>query len=446
MRGVEHVAAVVLLLLVAVSAGVIVYVWLTGFTSKGASSTAGLQQLTRGKAVIEAVKVGPGYIAVYVRGVSGDPYIDTVYLVSPSGSLLAVIKLPAKVRVEPGRVSVVYIPVILFRGKIPQGPVYLKLGSSTGVVASTEKPINLGYYIQEAMSQLSIGIFVDRGGAWNYGSIALDTVLNVTPGLIYDHAIILNPLTGVYQYLYSSGVSLYSGEEGSGVTTLVTLSTQLPAPLSTYITINSTTFSADLYDLYYSVGAAEYKQLMYKYFGPFIVILNPQWGVGNFTVYIHGVFGDTRLYDFSPVASSKYDVAVDLIILYEDLWTPAQLYTLDNYVDHVLRVTVFTNGTIAVWVYHCSGGYLHALFLDPPSFTDMLNSVKVYENCTVTWAELVASPSLATIGSLGGNEAAAKAAGLLYLKPHSWDTDAGQGVFVPYGSGEILTAVPIRVK
>lgn len=451
LRGVEHIAAIILLLLVAVSAGVLVYMWLTGFTSTGTSATANLETSVKGKAIIEAIKIGPGYIAIYVRGLQGDPYIDTVYLVSPSGALLSVIKLPYRVRVEPGKVAVIYIPILFFRGKVPPGPVYLKLGSSIGIVASTTRPVNVKYYVDQSAYQLSVGIFVDRGGRWNYGTYY--TVLNVTPGLLYDDAILLYPLVGLYNYLYSNGQPLPSVSPGKGYTSIMTLTTSLPEPLSTYIKLNTTTFYADFYDLYYAINnATRYSELLYKYFGPFIVVVNPTWGVKEFEVYIHGQHGDIRQYYFPPVANSTYNVAVDLIILFEDLWMPGYYSVLDNYVDHVVRVTVFTNNTIAVWVYHCSGDYLHAFYLNPPSLDDIYKPMTLYENCGVTNAELNADPSLGTISAMGGNEQAVNQTGLLYIKPHNWDTDltanvlTSHGVYVPYGNGEILTETPIRVK
>jgi len=450
LRGVEHIAAIILLLLVAVSAGVLVYMWLTGFTSTGTSATANLETSVKGKAIIEAIKIGPGYIAIYVRGLQGDPYIDTVYLVSPSGALLDVIHLPVRVQVAPGKVSIVYVPLILLGGKIPRTPVYIKLGSSNGIVASTRQPVSLS----QALSKLTIGIFVDR----DTSSVTTDMVLNVTPGLIQETAMILNPLTGVYRYRYSAGESIYSVPEGSGTTYILTPSNveKLQSPLRDFVEMNSTTAVIDLNGLYYSVGSAEYNNITYSKFGPFIVVLNPTWGTEPYTVIVYGVNVTgaptyTNIYKLNPIAKDKYKVAFDILIMYEDMWSPSRSSLLDNYADHVVRVTVFTNNTIAIWLYNCSGYYLHMVFLNPPSFDEIFKIASLYINCSIPGTLLKTDPTVANITNMGGSISDINASGILYIKPHGWATfsssgSTGLGVYKPYYPGVIITTVPVRIR
>ena len=82
LRGVEHLAAVVLLMLVAVSAGVLLYYWLTGSASATASAERPLVR-------IEAVEANSSTLRVYVRNVGDTPVnITTIYLLH-NGVLVA---------------------------------------------------------------------------------------------------------------------------------------------------------------------------------------------------------------------------------------------------------------------------------------------------------------------------------------------------------------------
>ncbi len=427
----EHLTVTLILLLIIIASGVTLYYYVSNMTVSSQQASSKGRPLAR----VESAKCGPGYLQLVVRCLKATCSFDKVYVYSSSGDLLSVIELPEVIKVREGEARPLSIPYILLNTNI-SGYVHIVLGGSAAVTYSSDART---VFLSATMRRLKIGIFVDR---------ASSPALNVTPGLTADSAFILNPLTGYYSYVYSSGTFLLNGVKGEGRTSVLTLSSyqRLPLLLRNYVVMNSTTVFIDFHSLYYNSGLSEtqVERLLYTVFGPFIVIVNPTNGVKPYRVVIHGYYGDIRNYYLPPVASSEYDVGVDLLILFEDLWSPLSVGLLDNYVDEVFRVTVFTNNTIVLWEYHGSGAYLHSVFINPLSLSDMANVMSVYENCPITTTQLRQDPSLGTIASVSGSiaeEKYASSVGLVFIKPHEWDSTS-DGIYVPYGSGEIVSSLP----
>ena len=58
---------------------------------------------------------------------------------------------------------------------------------------------------------------------------------------------------------------------------------------------------------------------------------------------------------------------MDFLVFWEDIFNPYHPHSLDDWKDHVVRVTVFTNGTYRIAVYMAKGGYSHEFYLNVTS-------------------------------------------------------------------------------
>ena len=87
-RGISPVIAVLLLIVIAVAAAVLTYVWLTGYLTSqfGSVQTTQLGEQLK----IEAAKLETnGYYEIYVRNIGdANVFIDTVYLLASDGSVM----------------------------------------------------------------------------------------------------------------------------------------------------------------------------------------------------------------------------------------------------------------------------------------------------------------------------------------------------------------------
>jgi len=138
-RGISPVIAVLLLIVIAVAAAVLTYVWLTGYLTSqfGSVQTTQLGEQLK----IEAAKLdAEGTYEAYVRNIGDtDVTIDTVYLLASDGSLLAVDDNPevGSSPITPG--SVTEVSGRFNDATISAGETYfLKIVTSTGTEVSVE--------------------------------------------------------------------------------------------------------------------------------------------------------------------------------------------------------------------------------------------------------------------------------------------------------------------
>ncbi len=88
MKGLEPIVAAILLIVVAVIGSVLIYLWFSGFVTRGASQA---EQLAAGaeKLKIEAASLDAGtqQLTLYVRNLGGtDVNIDTAYILMPGSA------------------------------------------------------------------------------------------------------------------------------------------------------------------------------------------------------------------------------------------------------------------------------------------------------------------------------------------------------------------------
>ncbi len=104
-RAVSPIVATVLLIIIAVAAGVLVWVWLHGFASKNPATTPAINE----RFEVEAVDItggGGNYtITLYVRNVGGVPInVTTAYLIDYKGKIVGY-NSSVNVAIKPGEVK-----------------------------------------------------------------------------------------------------------------------------------------------------------------------------------------------------------------------------------------------------------------------------------------------------------------------------------------------------
>jgi len=175
--------------------------------------------------------------------------------------------------------------------------------------------------------------------------------LDVDPARI--HWVYVNLVTGEYRMRYLDGST---SRDASGRARLL------------YDT-NVLNLSAMSWDERYSLG-------------PVVAFINPTRASQAYTVTVITIQGYRIVFYLTPLPGAPEGVAVDMVLLWEDLWWPGTPASLDNYVDHAVRVTVFTNDTLRVEILRASGCYLHMLLYRPgglPGFDSIPGLAREYQ-------------------------------------------------------------------
>lgn len=94
---------------------------------------------------------------------------------------------------------------------------------------------------------------------------------------------------------------------------------------------------------------------------PIVIVYNPTRGNSDWTLTIYTVEG-TFSYYVQAVSSSK-PITADFIVLWGDQVNPIFQTTDDDWRDHVVRVTVFSDGTSRIAVMTAKGGYQHDFYI-----------------------------------------------------------------------------------
>ena len=111
-KGISPVIATIILVLIAVVAGVLLWLWTSGFTS----ALPAQQQVLYERIKIEGVKVtkdgGTTSITAYVRNVGNvEVKISTVYILKPDGTIVEEHNLASATSVSPGNFATVEVTV-----------------------------------------------------------------------------------------------------------------------------------------------------------------------------------------------------------------------------------------------------------------------------------------------------------------------------------------------
>jgi flagellin-like protein len=136
-KGISPVIATIILVLIAVVAGVLLWLWTSGFTS----ALPAQQQALYERIKIEGVKVNKTQdkvnVTAYVRNVgSVNVNISTVYILKPDGTIVEYSKLGTPITISPGEVEEVTVSVTL-RYYYTAGYVYtIKVVTANGAEAA----------------------------------------------------------------------------------------------------------------------------------------------------------------------------------------------------------------------------------------------------------------------------------------------------------------------
>jgi len=93
---------------------------------------------------------------------------------------------------------------------------------------------------------------------------------------------------------------------------------------------------------------------------PIVIVVNPKNAEEDWVFTWHDPHGTWRFY----LQRLEGEVEVDFLIFWEDLFNPYHPVAVDDWRDHVVRVTVFTDGRYRITVYMAKGGYSHEFYLD----------------------------------------------------------------------------------
>ena len=92
---------------------------------------------------------------------------------------------------------------------------------------------------------------------------------------------------------------------------------------------------------------------------PIVIVVNPTYAERDWD-FNWTAAGSTTVFHLEK---SNGDVVVDFLIFWEDLYNPAAPRSLDDWKDHVVRITQFANGTFRIAVYLAKGGYSHKFYI-----------------------------------------------------------------------------------
>ncbi|MCE4617627.1 MAG: hypothetical protein F7C32_03480 [Desulfurococcales archaeon] len=352
--GISPIVSAILLIIIITAGTIIFYSFIQSATSSTGSQIERAESNLRGFLKIESYRIGPGYLLIYLRSIGGDQVIDNVYIKDARGNILGTYTFKSPVSIPEGELRTVSIPLFTIQGlQEYKGRIQVFLSTSTGA-SSVSTTIDLGKAVENPSLKLALLAGRTRGdGGWSC-SVG-DRSLNKD----YIHWIYLNLATGKYMLRYVSGGSTADSE----------------GYVKVYIDQNGIDLSSLSYSERYALG-------------PAVVFVNPYRGAQDYTVWVKDIRGHNNTYTLTQLTSNPNDLVVDAVVFWEDLWWPGTSASLDNYIDHVVRVSVFYNNTARIEIIHASGCYLHFFIYNPtnglPEFDSIPSLVQSYMDNSYT--------------------------------------------------------------
>jgi len=311
----EHVSALLLVLLVVAGA---VALWILQ-QQLHSEYTKAAQERLPSKIKVDAVEVGlDGTVVLYIRTL--DDYtskVQTFYLVDPVSDLaLAVYNY--EVTLSPGNVTRVLIPSYVLKGtSLPERSyLVLKTGSATSLTTVAVVP-------RQVLEQALAREFPKLA----YRAYESSSNLNI------NHYVVLDPVRGDFR--------LHDDPTGKDFYGKAPLITDSEVRLPGWVPWSNRPFDS-----------------------PVIVAVNPTYARRDwvFTVNLAG-----QPYRFYLQALGE-EALGDYLLLWEDLYNPFRPpSSVDDWMDHVVRVTLFENGTLRVAILRAKGGYRQAFYVGLPS-------------------------------------------------------------------------------
>jgi len=390
--GVSHVFTSVVVCILVVVVSLLFYVFSSGFVVRMPSSRSVSDV---GKMYVVGYRSGPGYLVYYVV-TRGPIVVRDVVIEYLNGSIACVEVFPGGLRLEPGTVNTIPIIGTLLHCERPIPDVGYVLFTSSSSVLAMSSPVKLRP-IKHGLEELRFAYFEDevaRSSNRLYVNLSSD----------YWDSILVYPFAKIY------AVRCQGNKCGSIWTKTTTV-----LPIGQNV--------LDIADM----------TLEQRYnLGPIVVVINPTYATENWTFKIIDALGGVHTFTLKKLVDSRTKVVIDMLLLWEDTWHPGVLkeiqeglynpdYVIDNWLDSIIRITIFVNDTIRIHVLSEGGAWMHAFFLEPPEPSSIENFLE----------KEIPNDVLKAISAIESGTGYVSPLGLKYIKPYY--NDIHQIYWVPTG-------------
>jgi len=340
-------------ILVAVISGVVLFAYFQGFVARSSSSKVTLAFMH-----VEGIKViSSGGLAFYVSNDCGvNIVVDEVMFIDPESGKVLLDKRVKPVDIPPGKVGEVVVPAIyLTRVEQDRGNIVARLyGVSTG-----------GTHTISVVPTIINSEAIRKAVAASVKIPELALLANTSATISNrTHWVVFNYVTGRY-WLYSN----YTCNDSGCFITGPKLAAQGYAPILRGV--NAYTASTGPVWIYDSPIKS-----------PIVIVVNPTYAQRDWdfkwTAYTSGNINSVVTTTFH-LEKLGGNVVIDFLVFWEDMYNPAAPGYVDDWRDHVVRVTQFTNGTFRIAVYLAKGYYEHRFFIGVKKpYSDILANTPLY--------------------------------------------------------------------
>ncbi|RLG72485.1 MAG: hypothetical protein DRO23_10375 [Thermoprotei archaeon] len=316
-EGVTPVVALLLLIMVTIGISVVFYTWIssasTSLTKQGVDSNVRTSLKSEG-----VEKLPSGGLRIYVRNIGETTVIvDKIYIYDSMRSRLLFTE-SYYLKLDPRELGYITIPAI----KVAQ--INAEKMKGVKIILSTKTGVSSSYTTLSEIMKLP----------YKPTLIALRAYRsNIDPS--QNHWVVFNYNSGDYR--------LYEGSEDH--------------PNEPYKGIAPILENIDEYTITNTWVPWSQRPVD----SPIIIVINPKYGQEDWVFTWHDPHGTFRFY----LQKLLGDIEIDFLVFWEDLFNPFKPPgSVDDWKDHVVRVTVFTNGTYRIAVFMAKGGYSHEFYLN----------------------------------------------------------------------------------
>lgn len=308
--------AIFLLIMITISASTIVYSW-TMFSIETVKTNSMTQESASLIKIEHVSKLPSGGVSLYIRNIGNRrTVINTVYVKDARKGLIREYRVKAEIM--PHEVSEIIIPALEL-SRLNMSKIELMLGSAEGVVVKLRPFLNTAKEVANRKEPTYICL-----QAFRYSD-------SKTHWVIFDY------ITGKY-WLYDRTYGILKG------------------PYVGYAPILKDT---NEYTIATSWTSWPHRPIN----SPVLIVVNPVKAGKDWIFTWHDPHGTFRFH----LQKLRGNVEIDFLVFWEDLFNPYNPPgSVDDWKDHVVRVTVFTNGTFRIAVYMAKGGYKQSFYLNVP--------------------------------------------------------------------------------
>lgn len=317
-RGVSVLVATLILIVISTIASVVLYLYLTHFF--GEVGYTG--EKPKIKLKLEAVqRLMSGGLKVYLHNVGDESVeVDRVYILDLNDNILE--SYPTELQLNSGDIGSFIIPALKL-AKISE-----KVDKIRIMVSCKSGESSLSYIIEGVLRVYTpkptyIGLQAIR--------YSLDT-----------HWVVFDYLTGRYELYDDTGGTLQGPYEGM-------------APILEGV---------DEYTITTRWVSWDDRPID----SPILIVVNPTGGYEDWVFTWKDPHGVHKF--LLQSVGEEGQIEIDFLVFWEDLFNPYNPPgSVDDWKDHVVRVTLYVNGTFRIAVFLAKGGYSHKFYLNVPEGT-----------------------------------------------------------------------------